>query len=402
MSTGTIHTVADDLYLIEGHHPHTMWDDPDLPTIAVYRAGRRLYLLDTGAGPEQREAIRSLARRYHDVVDEVVLLNSHGHVDHAGNNDVLAEIAEGKTRRHHISNAARPALDSETFFGAMYRRGLPYFDYARGLSVPADQIATLLRTLGAPNDLTADDVAELGTRISALGLGPAISGFLPSIVVDILLQTYPPVFVSEETMVDYEEVAPAAGIRIGDTTWTGWTFGDDQRRPDVQVLQSGGHSAGGVVFYLPEHKFLMMADETTSVPIWADSDPAKTIATARKALRMIDGGELDQLCAGHRPMLPAHGDEARAALHEVIGSGTQFAGAVEDVLARHPNGLGIDAMYDILLQEAQQGSVIALLARIQFPVFATFLKLTLLNHCMLLGLLQDTDRSGRRTFTLAS
>jgi hypothetical protein len=81
MSTGTIHTLADDLYLIEGHHPHTMWDDPDLPTIAVYRAGRRLYLLDTGAGPEQREAIHSLARRYHDVVDEVVLLNSHGHVE---------------------------------------------------------------------------------------------------------------------------------------------------------------------------------------------------------------------------------------------------------------------------------------------------------------------------------
>jgi glyoxylase-like metal-dependent hydrolase (beta-lactamase superfamily II) len=218
MTTGTIHNVADDLHLIEGHHPHTMWDDPDLPTIAVYRAGRRLYLLDTGAGPEQREAIRSLARRYYDVVDEVVLLNSQGHVDHLGNNDVLQEIADGKARRHHIPAAARPALDFETFFGAMYRRGLPYFDYASGLSVPADQIASLLRALGAPSDLTDDDVAELGTRISALGLGPAISGFLPSIVVDILLQTYPSVFISAETMVDYEDVAPATDIRIGDTT----------------------------------------------------------------------------------------------------------------------------------------------------------------------------------------
>jgi glyoxylase-like metal-dependent hydrolase (beta-lactamase superfamily II) len=141
MSTGTLPNVADDLHLIEGHHPHSIWDDPDLPTIAVYRTGRRLYLLDTGARPEQREAIRSLTRRYHDVVDEVVLLNSHGHVDHLGNNDVLAEIADGKARRHHIPRAARPALDFEAFFGAMYRRGLPYFDYAAGLSVPAGQIA---------------------------------------------------------------------------------------------------------------------------------------------------------------------------------------------------------------------------------------------------------------------
>ena len=401
MTTGTIHTVADDLHLIEGHHPHNIWDDPDLPTIAVYRTGCRLYLLDTGAGPEQREAIRSLARRYHDAVDEVVLLNSHGHVDHLGNNDALAEIADGKACRHHISRAARPALDFEAFFGAMYRRGLPYFDYAAGLSVPPDQIASLLRALGAPNDLTDDDVSQLGARISELGLGPAISGFLPSIVVDILLQTYPPVFLNEETMIDYEEIAPAADIRIADTTWAGWTFGD-QGRPEVQVLRSGGHSAGGVVFYFPEHKFLMMADETTSVPIWTDSDPAKTIATARKALRMIDGGQLDQLCAGHRPMLPARGDQARGALHEVIGSGTQFAATVDDVLARHPQGLSIDAMYDILLQEAQPGSVIALLARIQFPVFSTFLKLTLLNHGMLRGLFSDTDRSGRRTFGLAS
>jgi glyoxylase-like metal-dependent hydrolase (beta-lactamase superfamily II) len=284
----------------------------------------------------------------------------------------------------------------------MYRRGLPYFDYASGLSVPSDQIASLLRALGAPSDLTDDDVAELGTRISALGLGPAISGFLPSIVVDILLQTYPFVFISAETMVDYEDVAPATDIRIGDTIWTGWTFGDDQRRPEVQVLQSGGHSAGGVVFYLPQHKFLMMADETTSVPIWTDSDPAKTIATARKALRKIEGGELDQLCAGHRPTLPAQGDEARAALHEVIRSGTEFAAVVEDVLARHPQGLGIDAMYDILLQEAQPGSVIALLARIEFPVFSTFLKLTLLNHCLLRVMRQERQQTGRPTFTLAS
>jgi hypothetical protein len=46
--------------------------------------------------------------------------------------------------------------------------------------------------------------------------------------------------------------------------------------------------------------------------------------------------------------------------------------------------------------------MIALLARIQFPVFSTFLKLTLLNHCMLRGLFQDIDRSGRRTVALAS
>ena len=168
----------------------------------------------------------------------------------------------------------------------------------------------------------------------------------------------------------------------------------------MQVLQSGGHSAGGVVFHLPEHKFMMFADETTSVPIWADSDPARTMETARKALAMIEAGQLQMICAGHRPLLPVTGDEARAALTDVIRYGTEFGDAVADALRRHPAGMRIDALYDLLVAEAQPDSTIALLARLQFPVFATFLKLTLLNHCLLLRMPQDHDGIGQPTFRI--
>jgi len=56
MTTGDLHEIAPNLIVIEGHHPHAMWEDPDLPTIAAYRGDRTLYLFDTGAGPEQRAA----------------------------------------------------------------------------------------------------------------------------------------------------------------------------------------------------------------------------------------------------------------------------------------------------------------------------------------------------------
>jgi hypothetical protein len=77
MTLGTVHHVRPDLHLIEGHHPHNLWDDPDLPTIAVYRSASRLYLLDTGAGPVQRDALRLLAEQYRDQVSNILLLNSH-------------------------------------------------------------------------------------------------------------------------------------------------------------------------------------------------------------------------------------------------------------------------------------------------------------------------------------
>lgn len=399
MTTGTIHEIGPDLFLIEGHHPHTLWDDPDLPTIAVYRSGTRLYLLDTGVGADQYSAIVDVASRFTGI-EEVYLLNSHGHVDHLGNNHVLQEISAD--RKHHlIPRDARPGLDYEAFFSRMYKSGIPYFDYLRGLDLDSERIAGLLRKLSGASALTADDVLALGRQITGLALSPAVGAFIPSLVVDIILQTYPEVFLAVDTMTDYEDRGPAENITIGGTHWTGWSFVNSEGGVDVQVLQSAGHSAGGLVYYLPGQKFMMLADETSALPIWTDSDPRNTVDTATKALQMIDEGNLEQLCAGHKPMLPVAGDHARAQLEQIINTEAEFSHAVADVLRRHPDGLSIDDLYDVLLREATPSSVMAISAGLQFPVFATFLKLTLLNHCRLHEFLGGTDPSGRPTFRLA-
>ena len=49
---------------------------------------------------------------------------------------------------------------------------------------------------------------------------------------------------------------------------------------------------------------------------------------------------------------------------------------------------------------AAPDSMIALLKRLQFPVFATFLKLTLTNECLLRGYPQGRDGQGRITFSI--
>jgi glyoxylase-like metal-dependent hydrolase (beta-lactamase superfamily II) len=398
MSTGTIHESSPDLFLIEGHHPHTLWDDPDLPTIAVYRSGRRVYLLDSGVGPDQYAALLDVVGRFTGI-KRIFLLNSHGHVDHLGNNHVLQAMSADE-KHHHIPRDARPGLEYEAFFSRMYKCGIPYFDYLRGLEPDPERIAGLLRTLGASSTLTADDVGALGAQINALGVTPAVGQFIPSLVVDIILQTYPAVFPSVETMTDYEDLGPEEDIQIGSTQWTGWSFTGDRGAVDVQVLRSAGHSAGGLVYYIPALKFLMLADETSALPIWTDSNPANTMATAAKAIAMIDEGHLDGLCAGHKPMLPVIGDHARATLQQIIDTATEFTTVVTDVLRRYPSGLCIDDLYDVLVSEAPPGSVITISAGLQFPVFATFLKLTLLNHCRLHELPTGADQSGRPTFRL--
>jgi glyoxylase-like metal-dependent hydrolase (beta-lactamase superfamily II) len=79
-----------------------------------------------------------------------------------------------------------------------------------------------------------------------------------------------------------EDVSAPQQIEVAGAQWSGWTLGGDAS--EGYVLQSGGHSKGGVVFYIPERKFLMLADETTSVPIWPDTDPRRVVDTAQKAL----------------------------------------------------------------------------------------------------------------------
>ena len=97
-----------------------------------------------------------------------------------------------------------------------------------------------------------------------------------------------------------------------------------------------------------------------------------------------------------------HRRRARAARGPAAGRGaTQFADAVDTALRRRPDGVTIDDLAADLAATAEPGSIVALLLRLQFPVFSTFFKLTLLNHCLLHALPQGRDAAGRPTFRAA-
>jgi glyoxylase-like metal-dependent hydrolase (beta-lactamase superfamily II) len=375
-----IHSLASNLVVIEGRHPTLLWEACDVPSIVVYRAARTLYVLDTGVGPEQRTVLESQIASLGQGAEEIVLVNSHGHFDHLGNND-LVQRASIPRKRHLISKESAPNADIRTELFEMYGRGKDYFSYIDGLPLPADKISGLLKALGAPSIAPAT-LEELGGKIRESGVLPALNNFMPSIVVDVLMATYPAVFPSLETMTFLEDVSAPAPIKIAGAQWIGWSL--DGEASEVYVLRSGGHSRGGVVFYIPEHKFLMLADESTSVPIWPDTDPRRVIGTAQRALTMLNNGGLEWLCAGHFPMVPSkEPKELQASLQRVLGQAAQFSEAIEKEVAAHPEGLTVDELYEALRKDIPSTSYLTFLITNQFPVFSTFMKLTLLNHLLL-------------------
>jgi glyoxylase-like metal-dependent hydrolase (beta-lactamase superfamily II) len=99
---GDIVALADNLWLVLGDMP------ADVPNVLVYRSGERVYLLDSGAGPTIRASILNVL---HEVgpVESFILLNSHGHPDHVGNNDVI-RLAQAKQRKHYVAQAGLASL----------------------------------------------------------------------------------------------------------------------------------------------------------------------------------------------------------------------------------------------------------------------------------------------------
>src|SRR6266508_5879041 len=93
---GDIVPLANNLWLIVGDGPK------DFPNVVMYRAGDRMYVMDSGAGPVIRASIIKVMQEA-GPLQTFTILNSHGHADHVGNNDVI-NMAKAKEKHHYFSN----------------------------------------------------------------------------------------------------------------------------------------------------------------------------------------------------------------------------------------------------------------------------------------------------------
>jgi glyoxylase-like metal-dependent hydrolase (beta-lactamase superfamily II) len=381
--------VAPGLYLIGGHHPVSMWQDVNVPNILAMHDDGTLYLLDSGLGAEQRQAILHLVGQLQGEFSRVVLLNSHGHADHTGNNDVLAEV-QAVEKLHYISERSKQYFDPMGFFRDAYDEGAGYFDYLRGLDLSVEALWPLLLRGGLDPAADKEALGDIGRRLAYSGLTPVISHYWGDLMMRNIAETYPPLHPSIETMRWYE-TRPKTTFEYGDAQWTGWQLGQ------VCVFEGHGHTADGVLFYLPQHKFLFFADETTTIPIWKDTNTDNTARNLRNALAMVDVGAVESITAGHFPLQVVTGADAiRETLNAFLDQKNSFDREVTDAVNQTAGaGVSIDELYDSLRRRPE--GVVAALAANQFPKMPSFLKLTLLNFCRQ-HFTQAADDAGRPVF----
>ncbi|EFL13571.1 MBL fold metallo-hydrolase [Streptomyces sp. C] len=220
---------------------------PDVANALVHRTGDTLVLVDTGVTEPFRAALREAADRV-GPWSRVLLLTTHGHLDHVGNND-LADVL-GVPAEHYV-----PAPD---------------------LGQMRDPVAYWVRAF---------------ERVAGLGVLPGP----PREAAEKVVSLFRPLRPFGATTRTYEE-RPPERIRIGSLRLGGWTFAGGA----VRVLRSQGHCAGHVVVHLRDCGVLHLSDEANGPcgPM-ADADQLKLQTALGSAARLLEEGEAEVLTDGH-------------------------------------------------------------------------------------------------------
>jgi len=316
---GDIIEIAERLWLIEGEMPRDNDRYPDAANVIAYRRDDRLYLIDSGVGPVMRASLERLIEKNRPI-REFMLLNSHGHIDHIANNDLMAAVP-AVSKHHYLSAPGFQLLDAPRYFTRLYHLMNAYYDTLAGFQAKQFKY----RAAGLARDVLAFGV----------GKKKALSMLIP-----LGTRKFEPVRPSRDTMETFESLARQR-IPLGSVAWTGWVMG----ATDVLVLEDRGHSPDHMLFYIPEHHFLYTGDATFEFfRVWPDADRNATRNSIAKCVQMVERGQVQLFADAHHHKVMQDPQTVGAFLEKLLGDDETFQRVLAGVIGDHP-GLAIPEIY---------------------------------------------------------
>lgn len=285
---GELLEIDDRTILVLGQPLDVAHDQPDVGNALVHRAGDYLVLVDTGVTNAFREAVRA-------AVDQVgpwrrvLLLTTHGHTDHVGNNDLADEL--GRERGVPVEHFV-PARDVDQMRDPA-RYWIHAFSRLPGV-VP----------LPAPPGLAGYKVVSLFQPLRPFG----------------------------DTTRTFESL-PLERLPLGPVPMTGWSFAGGA----VRVLRSQGHCAGHVVVHLPDSGVVHIGDEGNGAcGAMRDADQLKLQHVLGAAQAALTSGGITVLTDGHSTTV-RRGHDAVAYLDEVLEQATALQRTALDAVSGRPS-----------------------------------------------------------------
>lgn len=313
----------------------------DIPNSIIYLKSDRLYIIDTGAGQIMRSSILKVLKKI-GPVQSFTLLNSHGHADHIGNNDVI-NVVQAKEKHHYLSQKGLTMLEPAAYFADQFYILSEINDPVRGFQTNRLR----WRLFGFLRDLMA---LFLGERRAL------------EIIFFIYLRKFHALHPSRETITSYESLQDLP-ITVGGTNWEGWILGEN----DVYVLEARGHTPDVMLFYIPEHRLLYCGDLTLPLfPTFPASNGAVTREMVRKCKDIVASGVVSFLIDGHHNEVYDDREVMLQFLETLLDEHEHFQMVLKKIIRDH-QGLTVAEVYSYVYQLKEHDSIIKHYLRLEYP-----------------------------------
>lgn len=207
---------------------------------------------------------------------------------------------------------------------------------------------------------------------SELNFPKLINRFVPQFMNDYVMSNFIEYKPEVNAHITPLENKPVENISIMGANWKGWKYSDD-----VYVLKVHGHSPDGVIFYFPKIHYLHASDEVSTIPVWPDTNVKNTIEAIKKYQMLVDKGAVKFLTDGHHPEIFNNKSNILVFLNGLLEMNNVFTKTISTLVSDSKEGLTIDEMYVNLQKNTPP--LLQIFFKIQFPIFATFIKGYILN-----------------------
>lgn len=342
----------------------------DIPNSILYQKSNRLYLIDSGAGPVVRASIVQLLQRM-TPIQSFSLLNSHGHADHIGNNDLI-QVAEANEKHHYMSERALAMLDSVPYFAEQFYTLSEIYDPTSGYRVHRIR----WRFLAMLRDILA---LFVGKRRAL------------EAIFSIYLRKFQPLCPSRETVQTYESLSSSL-LTVGGVSWKGWILGED----DVWILESRGPTPDQVLFYFPCSQVLCTGDLTFPLfPTFPDSDAKVIREVLRRCEAMVSSGKVTILIDGHHHQIYRGKEQAAKFLETLLTEEEHFQAVLREIVEDN-NGLTVGQIYGHIRQR-KDDAVLQHYLSIEYPHLPMSLQQIIVVSLVQMGY-EPKGRSGKKRF----
>ncbi|MCD4784428.1 MAG: MBL fold metallo-hydrolase [Candidatus Eremiobacteraeota bacterium] len=241
--------IMEDVLMCPGDNKVNCFFKPFVPNTFVVREGSTLFVIDTGAGKSMKEMLQKAVNQLRGDAKKLVLINTHTHIDHVGNNKSIMSL-EGFDEKHHLMHEAgeKTLGDPYSYLLNVFRETDRYYDVFEG-PPPPWRFFTRLMSIGSRQTNLDKLVGSVLKKYDPVESSPETGEFLKRDDMGLIK-------IGSGNVEELRMSSDVVSIDLGPRTLKGWTI------DEAVIWAEESHSPDHIMILFPGKKLLISGDLT--------------------------------------------------------------------------------------------------------------------------------------------